>query len=291
MTWQSKYTVVRHLGTGGYGEVWLVLDRAGRPRALKRLKDRAWDFVEALRDEARKLVRLHGKPGIVQLIDHGLGDDEHDPYIVMEFADGGNLLQYLTAPMAPNTAASIVLALVCAVQESHRHGVVHRDIKPENVLMKDGQVKLTDFGLAKGHESMLLTIGGQGTPGYMAPEQAVGPAIPASDVFGVGATLFHLLTAVRPPKETVDLNPAALVTACPAVLASLVMRMTHQDPRQRPSLDLVAASLRGYLASTAPRVAPRPRPAGPTAGQALGGLALLGIVLVGLSKLLGGGRR
>jgi serine/threonine-protein kinase len=208
----------------------------------------------------------------------------------MEFADGGNLLQYLTAPMAPSVAAPIVLALVGAVQESHRNGVIHRDVKPENVLLKDGQVKLTDFGLAKGHESMLLTMGGQGTPGYMAPEQAVGPAIAASDVFGVGATLFHMLTAVRPPPGTVDLDPAALVVGCPHVLASLVLRMTHQDPKERPTLDLVAAALRGYLASIAPK-APPPRPSGPSAAQTLGGVALFGIVLMGLSKLLGGGGR
>jgi serine/threonine protein kinase len=292
---RSKYTFIRKLGTGGYGEVWLVRDRHGRFLALKRLLDRAADFVSALREEARKLFRLRGSPGVVQLVDHDL--DGEDPCIVMELADG-TLLDRINGPLPPTTATSIAYHIVKAVQGAHARGVVHRDIKPDNIFIKGKSLVLGDFGLGKGAESLLLTIGGAGTPGYMAPEQVDGPAFAQADVYGVGATIFHMLTGQRPPPDRTDLDPRWFVRECPADLAKLVRRMTAGSPARRPPLSHVEAALVAFLnpppmrvphpvvqpAQPAPAV--RPVAAGASVGEIVGGVAVGGLIVLGIAGLL-----
>lgn len=299
---RSKYTFIKKLGTGGYGEVWLVRDRRGRLLALKRLLDRAADFVSALRDEAIKLFRLRGAPGVVQLVDHDLDGD--DPCIVMELADG-TLLDRINGPLPAKASASIAFHIVKAVQGAHARGIVHRDIKPDNIFIKGKSVVLGDFGLGKGAESLLLTIGGAGTPGYMAPEQIDGPAFAQADVYGVGATIFHMLTGRRPPADRAELDPRWFVRECPAELANLVRRMTASNPIDRPLLPQVAVALVAFLNPPAPLAVPRkvplqvplarPAAAGASAGEIVGGLALGGLIGIGLVGLLeaifGGGRR
>lgn len=300
-----KYTFIRKLGSGGYGEVWLVRDRGGRPLALKRLLDRAADFVHALHEEAAKLFRLRGSPGVVQLVDHDL--DGEDPCIVMELADG-TLADHLNSPLAPKISATIAFHIVKAVQGAHARGVLHRDIKPDNIFMKGQNVVLGDFGLGKGAESLLLTIGGAGTPGYMAPEQATGPAFAPSDVYGIGATMFHMLTGQRPPANRTDLDPRWYVRDCPAHLVNLVRRMTAANPVDRPLLAQVETALMGFVNQPEPASRPAPRwttphpqpvaqpaAASASAGEVIGGLALGGLFVVGivgiLDAIFGGGRR
>lgn len=240
---QQKYALIRSLGIGGFGEVWLVRDGGGRLLAMKRLIDRAGERLGELHKEALKLLRLRGAPGIIQLVDHDLSGD--DPYIVMELADG-TLRDVLTGPVLPKKAAGIALEIANAVSEAHARGVVHRDIKPENIFVKDQRIALGDFGLGKSAESLLATVGGAGTPGYMPPEQCEGPALPKSDVYAVGATLFEMLTHQRPPVDRTSLDPRDTIE-CPDELANLVVEMTAAEVAHRPTLTQVQDALATFV--------------------------------------------
>lgn len=266
------YKLVRRLGEGGYGEVWEALHPSGRRVAIKKLRDRGKMFVDALRDEARKLYHLRGVPGIVSLVDHELNSP--DPFIVLELADG-SLQKWINGPMQARRVIHLALQVVAVVGEAHARGVVHRDIKPENILLRKGKVQLADFGLARGQGSLLLTVGGAGTPGYMAPEQIHGRPTEGSDVFGIGATLFHLMTGRRPPRESASLDPRGVVPNCPPGLAMLVLRMTAFDQEQRPSLDQIARELQILQTALNP-------PNGPGAGFWAGLATVVGLVGLGV---------
>jgi serine/threonine-protein kinase len=274
--------------SGGFGEVWVAEDLGGRRVALKKLLDRSDDFVRSLVDEAQKLYRLRGLPGIIQLLDYGL--DGHDPFIVLELAEG-SLLDHIRGPTPFHIAAEVALQLIVIVENTHLHGVVHRDVKPDNVLVKDGGLRLADFGLGKGAESIFLTMGGAGTPGYMAPEQAVGaPALPTSDVYSVGATLYHIVTGQRPPSDRVNLDPRWCVPACPAQLASLVMRMTSPDPSLRATLADARTALQlmlvsGVLVSPPPARRLSLRPKNNAVAQIIEGIVVGGLVVAGVAAI------
>src|SRR5262249_24935777 len=143
-------------------------------------------------------------PNIVQIYE--VGEQDGRPFFSLEYVDGGSLAQQLTGtPWPARRAAELVQTLARAMHAAHAQGVVHRDLKPANVLLtRDGQPKITDFGLAKRlDESVAQTQSGAivGTPSYMAPEQAGGkggPVGPAADVYALGAILYELVTA-RPP--------------------------------------------------------------------------------------------
>jgi len=142
--------------------------------------------------EAEAVARSH-HPGIVQVYE--VGEHEGQPFLAMEYVEGGNLHDKLAGtPIPPAQAAGLSEALARAVHVAHQAGVVHRDLKPANVLLgDDGTPKVTDFGLAKMLASgPQLTESGavMGTPSYMAPEQASGrsrDAGPAADVYALGA--------------------------------------------------------------------------------------------------------
>lgn len=268
---QQKYALIKSLGVGGFGEVWLVRDDGGRLLALKRLIDRAGQRLGELHKEALKLLRLRGAPGIIQLVDHDLSGD--DPYIVMELADG-TLRDLLTGPVPARKAAGIALEIANAVSEAHARGVVHRDIKPENIFVKDQHIALGDFGLGKSAESLLATVGGAGTPGYMPPEQIEGPALPKSDVYAVGATLFEMLTHQRPPVDRTSLDPRDAIE-CPDELANLVVKMTAARVADRPTLKRVQMSLAAFVN--------RPDHEAATEGPTESGTSLSAVIGVGVA--------
>ena len=257
------YQLIEKIGEGGFGEVWRAIDSAGRPCALKFLLDRSPSFLDSLRDEVAKLIKLRGAPGVITILDYDL--DGPYPYIALELADG-NLLELVGSGMELGTAARFGLHIARVIQEAHERGVVHRDIKPENILLQDGSVRLADFGLGKGFESMMLTIGGAGTPGYMAPEQLTGPAGVPADVFALGATLFHLITGERPPVDSHSLDPRWHARGCPSFLATLVIEMTCARWQERPSLKTVVLRLEEFLRPTT-RQTRRPRAPSPPPGR------------------------
>jgi len=203
----ADYTITRELGQGGMGKVYQALSPDGATVALKTavwpegLDARArWETVERFQREARAARSLQ-HPGICQVLD--IGADQDTFFIVMEFLDGqsvGELIE-LAGAIKLERALEIMLSTCEALAYAHEKGIVHRDIKPDNVMvLRTGQVKLTDFGLASiVHETGVTQTGtSMGTFAYMSPEQARGEKVDErSDIFSLGATFYEMLTGRR----------------------------------------------------------------------------------------------
>jgi serine/threonine protein kinase len=203
----GDYLLESRIARGGMGVVYrarhLPLNRVV---ALKMLIGGGFAGREALlrfKAEATAAAQLH-HPNIVTLYE--VGEIEGLPYLSMEFVDGQDLSWLVHGgSIAPKQAARWLRDVALAVQHAHEQGILHRDLKPSNIIIDPfDQPKVTDFGLARqtGSERN-LTVSGQalGSPGYMPPEQARGDHSatgPASDVYSLGAVLYHLLTG-RPP--------------------------------------------------------------------------------------------
>ncbi|MGH3477348.1 MAG: protein kinase domain-containing protein, partial [Nocardioidaceae bacterium] len=251
----GRYTLDRHLATGGMGTVWVATDNAlSRTVAIKILKpeyasDRA--FRTRFETEARHAAGLD-HPGIAKVYDFGetSDDDTPRPYLVMEYVDG-QPLSVLLAPRRPleeDRVVDLIAQTAVALQAAHDKGIVHRDVKPANLLITpDAKVKVTDFGIAKAASDTPITQTGTiiGTAHYLPPEQAEGkPATPRSDIYALGVVLYECLAGTRP---FVGDNPVAIAishvretppplpdTVSPW-LAALTMRMLAKNPDDRPA--------------------------------------------------------
>jgi len=192
----GDYILDRLIGRGGMGEVWRAHDPSlGRAIALKVLTKADDDELQRLRREARTAAGL-AHPGIVRI--YAVGERS----IAMELVDGKTLAE---AKLDARRAAEAVRDAARAIAVAHAAGIVHRDLKPQNLMIDGaGHVHVMDFGLARrveGGESLTQTGVTLGTPAYMSPEQARGErADERSDVYSLGATLYHVLTG-RPPFE------------------------------------------------------------------------------------------
>ncbi len=213
--WIGPYVLLGEIARGGMGIVFRARERdLGREVALKLLRGAEWvsgDALERFRNEARAAAALI-HPHIVPV--YAFGDDGGNWYIAMRLIDGGSLANWIqretsdgSRPADPRQAATILRKLAEATHHAHQHGVLHRDLKPENVLLDaNGEPFLTDFGLARLADAGTRITRSQtslGTPAYIAPEVAVGGSNEAtvlSDVYGLGAILYELLTG-RPPFE------------------------------------------------------------------------------------------
>lgn len=203
----GEYTILRELGRGGMGVVYVAHNPAlGRQVALKLLlSDEDPEAIARFRIEAQATAALD-HPNLVRI--HTAGVHEGKPYYAMDLVDGRPLNDLLEAdgPFDPQNAARIVEAIALGLAHAHERGILHRDMKPANVILQaDGQPLVTDFGLAKdlsaSYEALTQTGQSLGTPAYMPPEQADGDAEaigPRSDVYSVGATLYALLTGRAP---------------------------------------------------------------------------------------------
>ncbi len=200
------YELVRRLGQGGCGEVYLARDtRLERSVAIKFLNDVSAADIERFRREARFTARLND-PAIVQVYE--LGEADGRPFIVMQFIDGDN---FADARLDLAGVVRVLRAVSLALKKTHAEGIVHRDIKPENILLdREGRAYLTDFGIARSLRGSLgETISRQGqvmgTPGLMPPEQARGDiqAVDGrSDIYSLGASLYFKLTEHYPFEAT-----------------------------------------------------------------------------------------
>jgi serine/threonine-protein kinase len=208
----DRYTIKRVLGQGAMGKVYLAEDpKLDRPVAIKVLATRLSDeeIRGRFRLEARAIAALK-HPNIVELYDYS-GKDAPDLYLVMEYVPGPSLYHLISqrGPMAEATALCVGHELALALEHAHSQQVVHRDLKPENVLLHQGRVVLTDFGVVKAvAENNALGVTAKthtqilGTPGFMAPELFSGKNIDArADVFSLGAVLYNLSTARLPFPE------------------------------------------------------------------------------------------
>lgn len=239
----GPYEVVRPLGEGGMGEVFLATQRTDaftRAVAIKVVK-RGMDTDEVLRRFAleRRILASLAHPNIAQLQDAGATNDGR-PYFVMEFMDGDRIDAYSDrVGLTVEGRLGLFQTACAAVQHAHRNLVVHRDIKPSNVLVSaDGVVKLVDFGIGTvlsgpegAHDGRTRTSARRLTPDYASPEQLRGETVTtAADVFALGVLLFELLAGDRPwPRSESD-------------DATRVQRMTT-TATPRPS-DVVAGSER-----------------------------------------------
>ena len=204
----GRYRVTGLLGRGAMGVVYLGHDAAiDRPVAIKTIHRRLLQGAEGEEWLARfrREVRAAGRclhPNIVTVFEYG--EEGGSPYIVMEYVQGRELRDYLQdrQPLPLANAVAVIVQVLQALGHAHACGVVHRDIKPGNIiLLADGQVKVTDFGIARLDTIGGLTQGGMtvGTPGYMAPEQFRGEeADRRADLYAAGVVLFELLTGLRP---------------------------------------------------------------------------------------------
>ena len=211
-------TILEAVGRGGTGIVYRARDEAGgREVAVKvlwRAADSSPDSVGRARREAEILARLH-HPNIVRILDTGECSASPAgagkvPYLTMEWVGGGTLAWCVgEAAISCHDAVRIVRDLALALAEVHDHGIVHRDVKPANVLLAGDEAsgwvpKLADFGLARGEaagDGVTQEGAVLGTVGYLAPEQVGGGAVgPATDIHGLGATLYFLFTG-RPPHD------------------------------------------------------------------------------------------
>ncbi|MEO2018596.1 MAG: serine/threonine protein kinase [Fuerstiella sp.] len=195
------YSVIRRLGTGAYGTVWLAReDRTGRMVAIKYYPHRRGLNWSLLNREVEKLATLYASRNIVRLLD--VGWNAEPPYYVMEYVENGSLGAYLASGALDVSEAVRIAQQVCgALIEAHGAGVLHCDLKPDNILLDvQFQVRLCDFGQSRMSHEQSPALG---TLYYMAPEQADLEAIPDArwDVYAVGAVLYHMLTGQPPYRE------------------------------------------------------------------------------------------
>ncbi len=249
----ERYELNHLIARGGMAEVYRAHDRLlDRPVALKVLfpelsVDRS--FVERFRREAQAAANL-SHPNIVPVFDWG--EDTGTYFIVMEFIDGRPLSSILKSagPLSAERTADIGAHVAAALGFAHKHGVIHRDVKPGNVLITDdGQVKVTDFGIARAintEESLTQTGAVMGTATYFSPEQAEGLGVDArSDIYSLGVVLFEMVTG-RPPflgespvavasKHVRDNPPAPreLNPQIPPTFEAIILKSMAKDPAHR----------------------------------------------------------
>lgn len=279
----GPYTIVREIGRGGMGRVYLATDsRLGRTVALKALPPafaRDHSQRERLRREAQAAASL-AHPGICTI--YALEEIDGELFMATEFVDGRTLREEIASGATPSadelerTASELAAALATA----HARGLTHRDFKPENVMRaRDGRLKILDFGLAltvrapAAGQPPRVTLPGAfvGTPAYMAPEQLNGgPASPRSDVFAFGVVLYEYASGHHPFSANTALALAGRVLASdprpienvrpdvPPQLAAIIERCLRKEPEDRftSASDIVSALERGAAPSSVRGVTP-----------------------------------
>jgi len=242
---EQRFEILSELGRGGMGVVYRARDtRLDREVAIKVLRTTSAQEAARLEEEAKVAATLN-HPGIVTIFDFEAGFGGY--FIVMEYVYGERLDEILRSHPARVQAAllPILIHFVDAVAYAHEHRVIHRDLKPANILVTPSlRVKILDFGIAARLDSAALTTSGVcGTPYYMAPEQVRGEVpTPATDVYAIGATAFHLATG-QPPFASGNVivahlkqapsDPCELAPALDPGLGAVILRCLEKEPAKR----------------------------------------------------------
>ncbi len=266
----GDYEIQAEIGRGGMGVVYkarqISLNRLVALKMLRSVALASDEEVRRFRNEAEAVARLD-HPHIVPVYEVGEHDGRH--YFTMKLIAGPSLHESLRPFGAdPKAAARLVADVAEAVHHAHQRGILHRDLKPSNILLDElGRPHVTDFGLAKrvgGGEGLTVSGVVLGTPAYMAPEQAGGHkrlVTTLSDVYGLGAVLYALLTGAAPfggetALETLDLvrtqppvPPSRVNPKVPLDLETICLKCLEKDPARRyASAQALADDLSRYLA-------------------------------------------
>ena len=261
---KRRYELLEELGRGAMGIVYRARDNELEDIvALKILPDNLSNNPEALKrfkSEARSARRLSHQ-NIVRI--HDIGEEMGRKYISMEFVDGTDLkaiLRETGAGLKLRDVAEYISKVARALSYAHSIGIIHRDIKPANIMLSsDGEVKVTDFGIAKMMESTDATVAGAviGTPLYMSPEQVRGhPVDNRADIYSLGITMYELLSG-KPPFHEGDLGYQHLhvdpkpIPGIPSELMDIVLKCLNKDVQDRwESADELADALENFLKTT-----------------------------------------
>ena len=272
----GRYRLQSRLGHGGMSEVYLAYDELmHRDVAIKVVTSSHADYIERFQREAAAIGNLHHNH-ILPAFDYGEQAPWH--YLVMPYIDHESLGERLErGPLTLEDAGEMLSQIASGLQYAHEHGIVHRDIKPSNILLRDDHhAYLADFGLAKavdGTGNVTQTGVLLGTPEFMAPELADGPASKSSDIYALGILLYQIVTGQLPftgdTALTVYLKqmheqpipPSRLNPAIPREVEQVILRALDKDPRRRfqtPN-DLTQAYLQALNSpGTAPSWTPTP---------------------------------
>ena len=267
-----RYELQELIGGGGMADVYKaqdkLLDRAVAVKILHQQYANDAEFVEKFRREATAAAKL-AHPNIVNIYD--VGEDGGSQYIVMEYVSGPTLKEVIQQKgcLEPIEAVRIAKEIASALESAHRNNLVHCDIKPHNILvMPDGHIKVTDFGIARAVSASTMTYSGSvmGSVHYFSPEQAKGTVITTkSDVYSLGVVLYEMLTGQLPfngetsvsialkhlqeePVPIRQLNPSI-----PPVLEAIVQKAMSKDPADRSSSTELYADLNQAKAMLADR--------------------------------------
>jgi len=275
----AHYEIIELIGKGGMGEVYKAKNlRLNKTVALKVLSDvlagHDQAFVQRFLREAQSGARLE-HPNVVPIFFVGAADDQY--FIEMQYVEGQTLGDLIRDDSRPDVAQAtrIILEATKGVAAAHETGIIHRDLKPENIMIDTkGNVKVTDFGLAKLEEDpTTVTLSGHimGTPNYMSPEQCEGkPADVRSDVYALGATYFHAATG-QPPYTSETLvglihhhtsspvpNPRERNPEISPRIASIIRKAMAKRPEDRyPSCEKMIVDLENALENQETLLAPR----------------------------------
>lgn len=250
----GKYRILEPIGTGGMANVYKAtqLSAPHRTVAIKMLKKEYQNdaaFTRRFQYEAQAVLNLSHE-NIVRSFD--VGEDDGDPYIVLEYIEGKTLKQIIKeqGPLSAKTAVHYAVQILDALSHAHAKGIVHRDVKPQNVIVTPrGKVKLTDFGIARDAYASTMTFTGTSVMGsvhYISPEQASGKNVTnASDLYSLGVALYEMLTGEVPFQSENPVSialkhlqdtfpvPEKVSPQISSALSDVILKATQKDPALR----------------------------------------------------------
>jgi serine/threonine protein kinase len=263
----GPYEVLRKLGAGGMGSVYLAVDDDGKTVAVKVIHPHVAEDETGLRRLAREVAAMKrvASPYVAELVDADLRADH--PYIVTRYVQGRSLQEIVErrGPLPAEALRGLGAGLVAALDAIHGANVVHRDLTPRNVMLADGVPIVIDFGIAQAFDATRITQTMVGTPGFVAPEVIRGEhATPMADIFSWAATMVYAATArkcfdgrtfIEIVHRTLEKEPD--LTGVPRDLMQAVWRALRKDPAERPSTEALIAGFYTFSPDAALPQAPR----------------------------------